>query len=234
MEKTEILKDIEQLLSEKAAAKDFSDEAIANITKVFHDAIREKSEEYVNEIEKVKAEKSEAQSAKEELTQTLSDLQEKLNDAESKLEGLEEEKSERQAQARFNARMSLLEDSYEFDEDDRKIIATEISELDETEEAFAQYQEKVSVVFKNKNKEFLQKLADEMEAKIQEEVEKRLSDTAEASATETTEEVESTDLGETVEEEATISNNNGETIETEQSLKERFEQAFKDSVKVNY
>ena len=235
MEKTEILKDIEQLLSEKAAAKDFSDEAIANITKVFHDAIREKSEEYVNEIEKAKAEKAEAQSAKEELSKTLSDLQEKLTDAESKLESLEEEKSEREAQARFNARMSLLEDSYEFDDEDKKIIAAEISQLDETEESFAEYQEKVSVVFKNKNKEFLQKLAEEMEAKIQAEVEKRLTETSQASATEQTEEVEeSEDLGEVVAEEANISNNNGETIETEQSLREKFQQAFQDSVKVKY
>ena len=82
---------------------------------------------------------------------------------------------------------------------------------------------------KNKNKEFLQKLADEMEAKIQEEVEKRLTETSQANATE-----ESEDLGEVVAEEANISNNNGETIETEQNLKERFQQAFQDSVKVKY
>tara|TARA_B100000212_G_scaffold342604_1_gene331219 strand:- start:24976 stop:26544 length:1569 start_codon:yes stop_codon:yes gene_type:complete len=238
MEKTELLKDIEQLLSEKAAAKDFSDEAIANITKVFHDAIREKSEEYVNEIEKAKADQAEAQSAKEELSQTLSDLQEKLTDAENKLSSLEEEKAERESQARFDARMSALEDTYEFDDEDRKIVAAEISQLDETEESFAAYQEKVSVVFKNKNKEFLQKLAEEMEQKIQAEVEKRLSETAEASSTKTVEaeeEVqEEVSLDNVVEEEATISNNNGETIETETSLHDKFQQAFRDSVKITY
>ena len=80
-----------------------------------------------------------------------------------------------------------------------------------------------------------QKLAEEMEAKIQAEVEKRLTETSQASATEQTEEVEeSGDLGEVVAEEANISNNNGETIETEQSLKEKFQQAFQDSVKVKY
>ena len=74
-----------------------------------------------------------------------------------------------------------------------------------------------------------------MEAKIQAEVEKRLTETSQASATEQTEEVEeSEDLGEVVAEEANISNNNGETIETEQSLREKFQQAFQDSVKVKY
>ena len=91
MEKQELLKDIEQLLSEKAAAKDFSEEAIANITKVFHDAIREKSDEYVNEIEQVKAEKSEAEKEGEELTETVKDLSHQLKETQEQLAALEED-----------------------------------------------------------------------------------------------------------------------------------------------
>tara|TARA_Y100000004_G_scaffold43674_1_gene47880 strand:- start:8815 stop:10359 length:1545 start_codon:yes stop_codon:yes gene_type:complete len=238
MEKEQLLKDIEQLLSEKAAAKDFSDEAIASITKVFHDAIREKSEEYVKELEQANVDKAEAQTAKEEIENTLSELEQKLSDAESKLKSLEEEKLEREATARFDARMSSLEDSYDFDEDDLKIVASELLELDETEESFAAYQEKISVVYKNKNKEYLQKLAEEMEAKIQEEVEKRLAEKSEASAEvqseEETADVVSESLDQVVEEDVQISNNNGETIETEESLKDRFVKAFQDSVKVKY
>ena len=237
MEKQELLKDIEQLLSEKAAAKDFSDEAIANITKVFHDAIREKSEDYVEQIEKAKAEQAEAQTQKDELAKTLSELQNKLEETEQKLESLEVEKTDRESQARFDARMSLIEESYTLEDEDRKIIAAELSDIDDSEEAFASYQEKLSVVFKSKSNEYIQKLAEEMEAKIQEEVAKRLSSET-SDATETTPEEGSKVIEESLEKaeatEEVIPNNNGATSETEESLRDRFAQAFKDSVKVTY
>lgn len=204
---------------------------------VFHDAIREKSEEYVEQIEKAKAEQAEAQTQKDELAKTLSELQSKLEETEQKLESLEVEKSERESQARFDSRMSLIEESYTLEDEDRKIIAAELSEIDDSEEAFASYQEKLSVVFKSKSNEYIQKLAEEMEAKIQEEVAKRLnSETSEA--TEVTAEEGSKVIEESLEKaeatEEVIPNNNGATSETEESLRDRFAQAFKDSVKVTY
>ena len=243
MEKQELLKDIEQLLSEKAAAKDFSDEAIANITKVFHDAIREKSEEYIDQIDQAKAEKAEAETQAEELTKTLSDLQEKFSETEKQLEGLETEKSEREAQARFDARMSSVEEVYELDEADRRVVASEVASLDQTDESFAEYQEKISIVFKSKSKEYLEKLAAEMEARIESEVAKRLESAASESTEEVTQAVEEVvaedviaeqALDQATTEEATIPNNNGESIETEETLRERFTKAFRDNVKVTY
>lgn len=237
MEKQELLKDIEQLLSEKAAAKDFSDEAIASITKVFHEAIREKSEDYVKQVKQVEAEKAEAQTQKEELAGELSALKEQLESTEKKLNGLEEEKVERESQARFNSRMSAIEEVYDLDEEDLKVVASEVVTLDETEESFSQYQEKLAVVFKSKSKEYLQQLADEMEAKITAEVEKRLSQKSEAS-TETSVEQASDVAEQSLEnaeaEEAVLPNNNGESIETEETLRDRFAKAFRDNVKVTY
>lgn len=238
MEKQELLKDIEQLLSEKAAAKDFSDEAIANITKVFHDAIHEKSNEYVEQIEKAKAEQAEAQTQKEELAKTLSELQSKLEETEEKLQSLEVEKSDRESQAKFDARMNAIEESYTLEDADRKIIAEELSSIDDSEEAFASYQEKLSVVFKSKSNEYIQKLAEEMEAKIQEEVAKRLSEESSQASEEVSDEEDGSTLIEESLEKANatevIPNNNCQTSETEESLRSRFAQAFKDSVKVTY
>jgi len=234
MEKQELLKDIEQLLSEKAAAKDFSDEAIANITKVFHDAIREKSQEYVEQVEQAKAEQAEAEGQNEELQKTLSDFQSKLEQTEQKLQSLEDEKLQAQTQAAFDARMTCIEELYELEDADRKVVASEVSDLNLEEETFATYQEKLAVVFKSKNKEYLAKLAEEMEAKINEEVEKRLA--AQASQETSDEEVENVE--ETLEkaeaEEVTLPNNNCETAESEETLRARFQKAFKDSVKVQF
>jgi hypothetical protein len=235
MEKQELLKDIEQLLSEKAAAKDFSDEAIANITKVFHDAIREKSQEYVDQVEQAKAEKAEAETQKEELSKTLEDLNQKLQTAEEKISALEDEKLQQATQAAFDARMSAVEDLYELEDQDRKIIASEISELSLEEEAFAEYQEKLAVVFKSKSKEYLQKLADELEAKINAEVEKRLAEASESTENET-ESVENVEqsLERAEAEEVTLTNNNCESAVEEEDLRSRFQKAFKDSVKVQF
>jgi hypothetical protein len=234
MEKQELLKDIEQLLSEKAAAKDFSDEAIANITKVFHDAIREKSQEYVEQVEQAKAEKSEAEGKNEELQKTLSDFQNKLDQTEQKLQGLEDEKIASQTQAAFDARMTCVEELYELEDGDRKVIASELSELSLEEEAFATYQEKLAVVFKSKSKEYLANLAEEMEARITEEVEKRLAAQAsQETSEEATERVEET-LEKAEAEEVSLPNNNCESAESEEDLRERFQKAFKDSVKIQF
>lgn len=234
MEKQELLKDIEQLLSEKAAAKDFSDEAIANITKVFHDAIREKSQEYVEQVEQAKAEKSEAEGKNEELKQTLSDFQNKLDQTEQKLQALEDEKLLAQTQAAFDARMTCVEELYELEDGDRKVIASELSELSLEEEAFASYQEKLAVLFKSKSKEYLANLAEEMEVRITEEVEKRLA----AKASQETSEEAVEGVEETLEkaeaEEVSLPNNNCESAESEEDLRERFQKAFKDSVKIQF
>lgn len=236
MEKEQLLKDIEQLLSEKAAAKDFSDEAIANITKVFHEAIREKSEEYCEQIEKAKAEQAEAETQKDELSKTLSELQEKLNTTEEKLQGLEEEKVASQTQAAFDARMNCIEELYELEDEDRKVVASEVSALSLEEEDFTSYQEKLAVVFKSKSKEYLAKLAEEMESKIQAEVEKRLSEATESDTQETVSAEAQTEetLDKAEAGEVSIPNNNGESIETEESLQERFAKAFRDSIKVTF
>ena len=234
MEKQELLKDIEQLLSEKAAAKDFSDEAIANITKVFHEAIREKSDEYVEQIEKAKAEQAEAETQKDELSKTLSELQTKLESTEEKLNQLEEEKLQSEAQAAFDARMNCIEELYELEDADRKVVAEEVSALSLAEEDFSSYQEKLAVVFKSKSKEYLAKLAEEMESKIQAEVEKRLSEAAESATEAVAGDVVEESLDKAEAGEAVIPNNNGETIETEESLQDRFAKAFRDSITVTF
>lgn len=147
---------------------------------------------------------------------------------------MEVEKLQAQTQAAFDARMTCIEELYELEDEDRKVVASEVSDLSLEEEAFASYQEKLAVLFKSKSKEYLEKLAEEMEAKISEEVEKRLA--AQASQEIPEEAVEGVE--ETLEkaeaEEVALPNNNCETAESEETLRARFQKAFKDSVKVQF
>ena len=70
--------------------------------------------------------------------------------------------------------MEALNDIYELDEDDSKIVASELADLDETEESFAGYQEKLARVWKHKNKEFIAAEQKAFEDRVAQEVEKDL------------------------------------------------------------
>ena len=180
----------------------------------------------------------------------MGEVEQQLQSTQEKLSALEEENAAREAEVRFNARMEMLNDIYELDEEDSKIVAAELVELDETEESFAGYQEKLAKVWKHKNKEFIAAEQKAFEDRVAQEVEKRLTQTAEASeaTTEETKEVEVTEASETQEEtsdevaealenleveDAAIVNNN-ESSSDGDSLRERFAKTFKDSVKISY
>jgi len=252
MDKETIINDFRAALDEKLGKQDFSEESVASISKVFIEAIREKGEQYVADLEKAKAEKEEAVQAQNSLQEKMTEVEDQLNSTKEKLAALEQENSAREAEVRFNARMEALNDLYDLDEEDSKIVASELADLDETEESFAGYQEKLAKVWKHKNKEFIAAEQKAFEDRVAQEVEKRLSEstatseeekeevsqeTSEASTAEETESEESDEVADALEnlevEEAAVVNNNESSSEGD-SLRERFAKTFKESVKISY
>ena len=254
MDKDQIINEFRAALDEKLGNQDFSEESVASISKVFIEAIREKGEQYVADLEKAKAEKEEAVQAQNSLQEKMTEVENQLNSTKEKLAVLEEENAAREAEVRFNARMEALNELYELDEEDSKIVASELADLDETEESFAGYQEKLAKVWKHKNKEFIAAEQKAFEDRVAQEVEKRLTEVSQASEqteeteTEETEEVEvseasteeseeSDEVADALEnlevEEAAVINNNESSSEGS-SLRERFAKTFKESVKISY
>jgi hypothetical protein len=249
MDKDQIINEFRAALDEKLGKQDFSEESVASISKVFIEAIREKGEQYVADLEKAKAEKEEAVQAQSSLQEKVQEVESQLQATKEKLSALEEDNAAREAEVLFNARMEALNEVYELDEDDSKILASELADLDGSEESFAGYQEKLAKVWKHKNKEFIAAEQKAFEDRVAQEVEKRIAQTAEASveeqpevseASETseTEEVESSeDVEEALDslevEEAAVVNNN-ETSSEGESLRDRFAKTFKESVKISY
>ena len=80
--------------------------------------------------------------------------------------------------------MSSIEDEYDLNEDSRKIVAHELKNLDETEDSFATYQDKLAVVFKHQNKLFLKEQQEAFDAKLAEAVEKRIAELNNSEASE--------------------------------------------------
>jgi len=249
MDKDIIINEFRAALDEKLGNQDFSEESVASISKVFIEAIREKGEQYVADLEKAKAEKEEAVQAQNSLQEKMGNVEQQLQSTQEKLSALEEENAAREAEVRFNSRMEALNEIYELDEDDSKIVASELANLGETEESFAGYQEKLAKVWKHKNKEFIATEQKAFEDRVAQEVEKRLSQTSEAleSVTEKVEVVEasasqeeseaSDEISEALDslevEEAAVINNNESSSEGN-SLRDRFAKTFKESVKISY
>ena len=231
------MKDIINELKEtiEASANDkFSEEAVANIVKVVTEAIKDKNDLYVQEKADAEKMKEEAAAAKAEAEQKVADLEANLNESQEKLAKIEAEVLESKRLQLFNDRMDSIDSLYELSDEDRKFIADDIKELDETEESFASYSKRIEVIFKHKSKSHIEEQEKLFNEKLEAEIAKRLS----SQDQQTSEEPVSEDVEEVLENvEATedVPSNNGESTEKELSLKEQFKNAFnKDSITIKY
>jgi len=218
--------DLEQFLTELKSSlheKKFSEEAIAGMTSTFAEAIRQKDEEYRS----AKTEKDASETKAKELLASVEGLQKELSDTKVKLQEIEANQEAEKALARFNVRMEAVDSSYSLEDEDRKILASELKTLDVSDEAFASYQEKLAVIWKHKNKEHAARLAEEAEARINAEVEKRLVELNKSTASVKTDEELAEEALENAKasEKETVPNNNGASTEGK-SFKEKFAAAF--------
>ena len=232
----------EKLSSEKMSKDTFAAESVASISDIVNQAIREKNEEYKKDLSNAKEEKAQVEAQHQELTASVEEMKQKLEAAEEKIRQFEDEQTRQQALACFNARMEAVEQDYELSEADLKIVASEVKELTETDEAFASYQEKLAVVFAHKSKEHLQAEKNKFDSAVAEAVEKRVTEMKEAKASSESSESEADkkeNLEEALEEveqvTPEISNTNEASSGETETLRTKFQSAFsKENIKVTY
>jgi hypothetical protein len=241
MDTKDLLEQIEGLISDKLESK-LPEEAIASVSKVMLDAIKQKDELWQAE----KAEKENAISAATERHETLAtevvEVKEKLVATEKALEELAEEKRLREAKDLFNSRMGVITEAYELREEDLKIVAAELSELNKEDEAFASYKGKLNVIWEHKTKAHLEEQEKNFQSRLEEAVQERLTTLSESMASTETESQQDSDeiieeVLDNVEEEssAAITNNNEAASAEELSLRERFNQAFSsENIQIKY
>ena len=238
MEQENLIQQLEEILDDKLSKKEYASETVANIAGIITEAIREKSDHYVQEKKELEEEKERLAKAEEEFKASTEELQEKLQATEAKIEALEIEKQEREAKTLFNSRMAEIDEQYELDDADRKIVASEVGQIDSAEESFVALQDKFAVVWKTKTKAFIEQSNAEMQAKIDEEVQKRIDSLSEVKASEPSEQNESTeDVLENVEVESVevATNNNAEASRKEETLAEKFRSVFtRENVNIKY
>lgn len=229
----EILKQLTDTLESQASEKKLSQEAIANITKVFHDAIIDKSEQWKSDKEALESQKEDLVKASEEATQEIEALKSELASVNEELGKIKTEAEAREEADRFNERMSELDDMFELEDEDRMIIASDLKAIKESK-AYDEYKSKLSVSWKHKTKAFKEEQEKLFNEKLEAEVQKRLgelssSNQAESSAEEVAEEaIENAEA-----EEEAVANNNAESATEDLSLREQFKKAFsKDNVTI--
>jgi len=233
MDNNEILNNLVSALEDKVSNKKFSEEAVATVSKIINDAILERNESFTAEKERLENEKAELSKAAEENAKAVKELQEQLSAATERVSELEQGQKQQEAIARFDSRMSVIEDIYELNDESRKVVANELKDLDESDESFATFQEKLEVVLKHQNKEFIAKQEEEFNAKLAEAVEQRIAELKSENSSED-EAVEEAIDNVSVEEEV-VANNNADSSEEELSLKDKFKQAFsEDNLTINY
>ena len=221
MEIEKILAELRGLLIEKK----FSEEAVANMTETFAEAIKKKDEEYRESLTKAAKEKDEMAKEKEEMKKSVKKVEDELKAAVEKIQEFEDFKKQEEAVARFSSRMESIDQVYELDDEDRKVLASDLKGLDNSDEAFASYQDKLAVMWKHKNKESKEAFEKQIQARIDEEVAKKLS-VSNASEQKTAEELSQEALENAKASEGNLPNNNQSQSQQPTSLREKFANAF--------
>jgi hypothetical protein len=226
MELENVISELKTLLTEKK----FSEEAVASMTSTFAEAIKQKDEQYRNEIASAKSEKEAIAKEHVELKESVDLMKSQLTEAQEKIQSFESAQKAQEIIASFNERMDIIDQKYDLEDSDREFLASELKTLELTEEAFASFQNKLSLLWKSKDKETKIAFEAEIQARINAEVEKRIQKISVASTNENEEEEEISPekiLDNVESSEAGISSSNEQSSRQTQSLREKFSGAFK-------
>ena len=214
-----IMSEIKDALLEKK----ISQEAAANMTATFTDAIKKKDEEYKNELLSAKEAAETAIKERSELKASMEEVQKQLANALQKINEFESNQKAAFALATFNSRMEEIDSMFDLEDQDRQVLADDIKNLTD-DESFASYKNKLSVIWRNKNKEVKSEIDREIQARIDAEVERKLSAMSKASSLTSVEDILDKAKASS---DSKIPNNNQSSSKPSQSLIEKFAEAFK-------
>jgi hypothetical protein len=147
--------------------KDITEESLKElsasaISDFIEEQLKEASEKFNEEKTETETALKAAKDSYDKLSTEHTDTREELDKLSNTIAELEKEKNERIALDKFNERMSLLDEAYELSDDDRKVIASQIKDLDD--EAFESYSKDMKVLLSTKDKELLAEKEEVIEA----------------------------------------------------------------------
>jgi hypothetical protein len=127
-------------------------EVFANIRQVLADEISKASEDFVKKENEAKALADSLAKAKEEAEVAQKETLAQLEAIKVELQTLKDAQVAAAKETQFNEHMSLIEQTFDFDEDESALIVAEIRDLDQ--ESFAKWFDKSKKLMKEKTKAF--------------------------------------------------------------------------------
>ena len=133
--------------------KDITDESLQTLTaSAIHEFIQESLKKASEEYSSTKTEQEDSLNEAREKHETLSkehdSLKTQLEDVVAQLSKLEAEKAEKDKMEAFNQRMAAFDERFNLNDEDRKVLASQIKDLDE--EQFTDFDKTVSVLLSSK------------------------------------------------------------------------------------
>ena len=159
--------------------EDITDESLkelsaSTVSDFIQKELEKASEDFSQERSKTQDALDEAKEKQEALSQENAEISKRLEAFQTKINELEGEKEEKLQQEKFSVRMASFDEKYKLSDDDRKVLAAQIKDLDD--ESFDKYSKDMTVLLSSKDKEVL---ANEEVEKI--EVDEKKEDSEEAS-----------------------------------------------------
>jgi len=197
--------------------EDITDESLkelsaSTVSDFIQKELEKASEDFSQEKSKTQDALNEAKEKQEALSQENAEISKRLEEFQTKINELEGEKEERLQQEKFSVRMASFDEKYKLSDDDRKVLAAQIKDLDD--ESFDKYSKDMTVLLSSKDKEIL---ADKEVEKVEVDEEKEDSEeVSEASVVE-----EAVEKAEEIKEE--IPNSSTASAET---VYDKYKQAF--------
>jgi len=142
------------------SVKDLTDESIKDLSaSVISDFIEEElktaSEKYAEEKAALEKTLEETKQGHESLVTEHESVKDNLEKVKADLDILQQEKTQKEAEEKFNERMSSLDDDFELTNEDREVIAADIKEMEEEE--YGTYSGKLQILLKDKLKSEIEK-----------------------------------------------------------------------------
>lgn len=226
-QKESIMKNLENLVDELKASlteKKISETVIASMTETFQKAIRDKDAEYKADIVASKEAAEALTKERDTLKASVEDIQKQLSDTKAEIEQFRIEKETAKALARFNSRMEEVDSMFALEDEDRAILVDDIKTIGESDEAFASFKNKLSVIWKHKSKAEKEAFDKEIAARVEAEVQKKL-EILNASASGKAKDVEAV-LESAKASTTAVPNNNEPSTRGSESVVEKFKAAF--------
>ena len=141
------------------------------ISDFIEDELRTASEKFATEKASVQSSLTEATEKHESLLKEHGEAKDQLGKVQAQLGELLAEKSQREAEERFNTHMASIDDEFVLEDEERNLIASDIKEM--SDEGFATYTDKLNVLLKSRKREVVEaaerQQAEEAEASDKEE-----------------------------------------------------------------